>query len=68
MYHLMDFLIELTREAAKGAPALPIRHPMPEVGEIALTAEDSLADPAPSDAESLDSLSFEFPEEGDKMN
>ena len=61
----MDFLIELTREAANGAPVLPVRYPMPEIDEISLTAEGSVADPVPSAAELLGSLSFEFPEEAD---
>ena len=59
----MDYLIALVREAARGAPLVPIRFPLPEVDEISLTAGSggSVGEQSLSDA-SLDSLSFEISE------
>ena len=60
---LMDYLIALVREAARGAPLVPIRFLLPEVGKISLTAVSggSVGEQSLSDA-SLDSLSFEISE------
>ena len=62
---LLSFLILLTREAEKGAPLLPVRHPMPEIDEISLAEWPDDASYSPSAPQSsLDSLSFEGAERG----
>ena len=66
--YLIDFLIELTREAAEGGPVPPVRYSKPEIDEISFTADNNGADPAVSDEESLGGPSFEFTEEVDEMN
>ena len=62
--NLLDFLVGLVREAAKGAPVRPIRLPLPDIDEISLTAEDNEEMQTQSEEESLDSLSFDLVEEG----
>ena len=58
---LLGFLITLVREAARGTPIARVRFPLPELGEISLTAGESESAPrSPSDEESLDGLSFEI--------
>ena len=64
---MLDFLLELTHEAATGDLALPIRYPMPEIYKISLTAEtDNGANSASSPTGSLDLLSLEVSDEEDE--
>ena len=57
---LFDYIIKLVREAAKGAPVIPIRLPLPAPDQISLDIEGNVSD-AQSDIteESSDSLSFD---------
>ena len=56
---LLDYLVGLTREAAKGAPLIPVRLPLPEIDEISLTAPDDDDRGVQTEEESMASLSFD---------
>ena len=55
---LVTYLLSLVCKAARGAPVIPIRFPIPTFDEISLEAESEAEMPAPSEG-SMDSLSFE---------
>ena len=57
---LFDYIIKLVREAAKGAPVIPIRLPLPAPDQISLDIEGNISDVQSDIAEeSSDSLSFD---------
>ena len=60
---LFTFLLRLAREAARGAPVIPVRFPIPAFDEISLDMEGSVDGQIGSEA-STNSLSFD---EADRM-
>ena len=66
---LIGYLVALVRDAARGAPVVPIRFPLLEVEEISLTAEGGRGEiEQPVSDASVGSLSSEVSDEDDHEN